>query len=192
MLLALAWLLTIGITTASTQTADAWEDSLRIIIRTARKNGLPVEALENKIKEGHAKGRSAKEIHSVVRKRETMLSQISKEHHGTLPENYMHELFNREQAIFRKSPRNPRILEKKITPIEKVRHQKRKIGHPADTPDDDVTTKNKKDVAARKHIEKQLKKAEKTSAKAAERAMKRSKKAQKRMRKRAMKRHRQP
>jgi hypothetical protein len=190
MLLTLAWLLIIGITALSAQITDPWEDSLKAIIRTARKNGLPVEALENKIKEGHAKARSAKEIHSVVRTRKTVLSQISKEHHGTLPANYMHELFNREQAIAQQAPRTVQVHKRKTAPTEMVRQQTTKTGRPAETPHDDSAAQNKskKDAAALKRIEKQVKKAERNSAKAAERALKRMEKTQKRLQKRMMKR----
>ena len=76
-----------------------WEDSLTLVIETARTEGLPVAPLENKIREGRAKGRSAGEIFPVVRTRRALLRQIKAEHNGTVSGEYMHDLFERERAV---------------------------------------------------------------------------------------------
>ena len=79
--------------------SDRWQDSLARVIETSRAAGIPVEPLENKIREGRAKGRSAREILPVVVRRREMLSQIMEENNGTVPGGYMHDLFERERTV---------------------------------------------------------------------------------------------
>jgi hypothetical protein len=185
--------------TVSAREHDRWDDSLAQIINTSRSKGLPVKALENKIKEGKAKGCSTKEIHGVVKKRQHQLMLIKDEHHGSLPDNYMHELFKRE----RNSTPAPRAVSGKIkkNTTETARPQTRaqlqhappkKVSAPPEKPRKKVPQPlpaEKQENRVEKKIEQQVNRAQKRMDKTATKAERRMNKAQKRIQKKVSKRH---
>ena len=155
-------LLISGITAATGQTNDPWADSLSNVMQSARKNNLPVEALENKIREGRAKGRSSKEIFTVIQKRKTVLSEIAREHNGTVPTNYQRELYTREQPLLQRQskPSHP-VATRKYERKKTCDLPKTETGSDVTTPRDNSTAKKSDTNTAKvqKQIAKQIKKA---------------------------------
>jgi hypothetical protein len=78
----------------------AGADSLLTALNTARASGIPAEALENKVREGIAKGRSCREILDAVSARTACLAQIKKENAGVLPDQYTKRLYGMERAHY--------------------------------------------------------------------------------------------
>ena len=187
----------------STFGSDRWEDSLTQIISTSQNMGLPVAKLNNKIREGHAKGKNAQEIYSVVRIRQAHLLHIRDENNGSLPDGYMRELFNREQKSFHTSKKSEHQVKNThknevsrqhlqpaiTTPQQALKNKKsgktplrkNKVIQPA--------IKNRQHIVEEK-VEKQIERSEERMDKASARAERRMNQVEKRVQKRAMKRYR--
>lgn len=75
-------------------------DSLKAILVKAHQARLPAAPLENKIREGMVKKRTASEIFEAVKFRESCLERIKKEHGASIPENYTAALFALEKAHY--------------------------------------------------------------------------------------------
>ena len=193
-----------GCAGVSAQKNDPWEDSLAQLISATRSRGLPVEALENKIREGRAKGRSTREIHSAVHRRQELLAEIREANNNTVPADYMEELFSLEQqppagksrTTRAKAPVKPphpvtpsRQMERVILPpptFEKEKPSETPRGTIAEKP---VTPSVKQRNRSMEKAQKRAEKTEKKLEKIEERTERRMKQIEKKVQKRAMKRH---
>jgi hypothetical protein len=179
---------------------ERYDDSLTQIIRSSRAMRLPCEPLENKIREGRAKNRSAVEIYRAVKTRQKFLLQIRDNQQGNFTGGYTRQLFDLERS----NPPSVYIVEHRVpqpsqlhTPlpaldktasIEEVpKHAnasfEKKVTDPPTTGPGNAPVRK-----ADRQITTMDKKAEKTMKKAATRAEQRMKAVEKQMQKRTMKR----
>ena len=75
-------------------------DSITAALDAARESGIPVVALENKIREGIAKGRTCREILDAMSIRAACLAQMEKDNAGVLPEQYVKQLYRLEKERY--------------------------------------------------------------------------------------------
>jgi hypothetical protein len=180
---------------------DIWEDSLICIIQSSRTMHLPLEPLENKIREGRAKNRSASEIYSAVKNRQKCLKLILDNQQSTFSPGYIKRLFDLERSNSHytqpvehpvdvtvvKKARQPPIPGKTISIKEHgcsdTLSENRIAGSPAKTGQD-----NDRARKMQRQRGKADKKADRVMEKAASRAAKRMEIQQKRIQKRTMKR----
>ncbi len=190
----------INATGASAQHHDGWEDSLILIIQNSRAMQLPLEPLENKIKEGRAKKCSTAQIYSAVKNRQQLLLQIRGTQMDTFSQGYAKQLFDLERsnspdlktnehrvdaAAAKKSPQQKVPAKvaviKERAPIDTLSGEKINRSHAGTAQGNGPVQK-----ADRKMV-KATQKAEKTMEKAASRAEKKMENIQKKLQKRAMK-----
>lgn len=202
MIIGLSYALIITTTGIFAYDHDTWEDSLTLIISDSRIMQLPVEPLENKIREGRAKKRPAVEIYSAVKNRQKLLLRIRDSRQGSGSQEYTRQLFDLERSD---SPNVKTVKRNLDTTLVSKSHQPQVPSETVHRRErSSVDTSPEKKTAAppnndgrgngkAKQLDRQMDKAdakaEKAMEKAAFRAEQRMESLQKRLQKRAMKRH---
>jgi hypothetical protein len=75
-------------------------DSIVAALDAARESGIPVVTLENKAREGMAKGKTCREILNAVSIRATCIVQVKKNHAGVLPDDYSRQVYLLEKERY--------------------------------------------------------------------------------------------
>lgn len=75
-------------------------DSIVAALDAARESGIPVVTLENKVREGMAKGRTCDEIIDAVSIRAGCIVQVKKNNAGVLPDDYSRQVYLLEKERY--------------------------------------------------------------------------------------------
>ena len=188
---------------SAAQPAVDWNDSLSRLVQDCAALHIPAEALENKIREGHAKKRSGKEIFDAVTVRKKLLLRIRDGNNGVMPDAYGKRLFELERealsvvpatAVTGRSNPASRHHQSVVAAPRKTENLSERSGiTPPDASPADGTDSSGQDVSRpeiRKNSHRQAaERAEKSAEKAAQKALRRMEMLQQRLQKKAMNRH---
>jgi hypothetical protein len=115
-------------------------DSIVAALDAARESGIPVVTLENKVREGIAKGKAYRKIIEAVNVRAACIAQVKKNHAGVLPGNYAGQVFLLEKERYGVQDKEP-IGRHDHGPVLQIKPEKRR-------PEDAIARKNALSTAA--------------------------------------------
>jgi hypothetical protein len=88
----------IGATPEKMPSDASWADSLMTIVTACRAEGLPVEPIDNKIREGRAKNRTDEEIYAAVKIRHNHLIRLRTANPAMVPSTLTKQLYLLEES----------------------------------------------------------------------------------------------